>query len=62
MKFVLLRSNVFVRNARKIVKKQPQFAQNIKDTLDLHCIISSADCNISSRNCMSLFIYYLSRR
>ena len=37
MKFMLLQSNVFVRNARKIVKKQPQLAQNIKDTLDLLC-------------------------
>ncbi len=38
MKFVLLRSNAFVRNTRKIVKKHPQLAQNIKDTLDLLCI------------------------
>ena len=37
MKFALFRSNAFVRNARKIVKKQPQLAQNIKDTLDLLC-------------------------
>ena len=33
--FVLLRSNVFIRNARKIVKKQPALAQNIQDTLEL---------------------------
>ena len=35
MSFVLLRSNVFIRNARKIVKKQPFLAQNIQDTLEL---------------------------
>jgi mRNA interferase YafQ len=35
MSFVLLRSNVFIRNARKIIKKQPSFAQNIQDTLEL---------------------------
>jgi mRNA-degrading endonuclease YafQ of YafQ-DinJ toxin-antitoxin module len=33
--FVLLRSNVFIRNARKIVKKQSFLAQNIQDTLEL---------------------------
>jgi addiction module RelE/StbE family toxin len=33
--FVLLRSNIFIRNARKIVKKQPFLAQNIQDTLEL---------------------------
>lgn len=33
--FVLLRSNVFIRNARKVVKKQPSLAQNIQDTLEL---------------------------
>lgn len=33
--FVLLRSNVFIRNARKIVKKQHFLAQNIQDTLEL---------------------------
>ena len=38
MKFVLLRSSAFVRNARKIVKKQPQLAQNIQETLELLCI------------------------
>ena len=38
MKFVLLRSSAFVRNARKIVKKQPQLAQNIRETLELLCI------------------------
>lgn len=37
MKFVLLRSSVFVRNARKVVKKQPQLAQNIQDSLELLC-------------------------
>ena len=31
MKFILLRSSVFVRNARKIVKKQPQLAKNIQE-------------------------------
>lgn len=35
MSFVLLRSNVFIRNSRKIVKKQPFLAQNIQDTLEL---------------------------
>ena len=35
MSFVLLRSNVFIRNARKIVKKQSFLAQNIQDTLEL---------------------------
>ena len=34
VKFVLLRSSVFVRNARKIIKKQPQLAQNIQQTLE----------------------------
>lgn len=37
MKFVLLRSTVFVRNARKIVKKQPQLAKNIQNTLEMLC-------------------------
>ena len=37
MNFVLLRSSAFVRNARKIVKKQPQLAQNIQNTLELLC-------------------------
>ena len=36
--FVLLRSNAFVRSARKVVKKQPQNAQNIQNTLELLCI------------------------
>jgi addiction module RelE/StbE family toxin len=36
--FVLLRSNIFIRNARKIVKKQPFLAQNIRETLDLLCV------------------------
>ena len=34
MSFLLLRSNVFIRNARKIIKKQPSLAQNIQDTLE----------------------------
>lgn len=38
MNFILLRSSAFVRNARKIVKKQPQLAQNIQETLELLCI------------------------
>lgn len=33
MSFVLLRSSAFVRSARKIVKKQPEVAQNIQQTL-----------------------------
>ena len=37
MKFILLRSSVFVRNARKIVKKQPQIAKNIQNTLEILC-------------------------
>ena len=37
VKFVLLRSNVFVKNARKVVKKQPRLAQNIQQTLELLC-------------------------
>jgi mRNA interferase YafQ len=36
--FVLLRSNAFVRSARKVVKKQPQIAQNLQNTLELLCI------------------------
>ncbi|MGI0481937.1 type II toxin-antitoxin system YafQ family toxin [Geminocystis sp. CENA526] len=35
MTFLLLRSNVFIKNARKIVKKQPLLAQNIQNTLIL---------------------------
>ena len=35
MKFILLRSSAFVRNARKVLKKQPQLAQNIQNTLEL---------------------------
>ena len=38
MNFVLLRSNIFIRNARKIVKKKPFLAQNIRETLDLLCV------------------------
>ncbi len=37
MTFVLLRSNVFIKNPRKIVKKQPSLAQNIQNTLILLC-------------------------
>jgi mRNA interferase YafQ len=33
--FVLLRSSAFVREARKIVKKQPSIAENIQNTLVL---------------------------
>jgi mRNA interferase YafQ len=33
--FVLFRSNVFIRNARKLVKKQPPLAQTIQETLAL---------------------------
>ena len=35
MTVVLLRSSAFVREARKILKKQPQTGQNIQDTLEL---------------------------
>jgi len=35
MKFVLLPSSAFVREARKIVKKHPQTAQNIQNTVEL---------------------------
>lgn len=37
MTFVLLRSSAFIREARKIVKKQPQSAQTILNTLELLC-------------------------
>ncbi len=33
--FVLLRSNVFIRNARKIMKKQPPLVQNLQEALEL---------------------------
>jgi mRNA interferase YafQ len=33
--FVLLRSNAFIRNAEKIIKKQPELAANIRATLEL---------------------------
>jgi mRNA interferase YafQ len=36
--FVLLRSSAFIRNARKIVKKQPEIAHNIQNTLELLCL------------------------
>ena len=35
MTFVLLRSSAFIRSSRKILKKQPQTAQNIPNTLEL---------------------------
>ena len=35
MNFVLLRSNIFIRNARKVVKKQAFLVQNIQQTLAL---------------------------
>ena len=37
MSFVLLRSSAFVRNARKIIKKQPQLGNNIQETIKLLC-------------------------
>jgi mRNA interferase YafQ len=37
VKFVLLRSSAFVRNARKIVRKQPEIAQNLQKTLEQLC-------------------------
>lgn len=33
--FVLLRSSAFIRQARKIVNKQPSIAENIQNTLTL---------------------------
>lgn len=38
MNFVLLRSSAFIRNARKVVRKQPELAQNIQETLELLCV------------------------
>ncbi len=35
MKFVLLRSNAFVRAARKVLKKHPELAPNLQNTLEL---------------------------
>ncbi|BBC26441.1 MULTISPECIES: type II toxin-antitoxin system YafQ family toxin [unclassified Pseudanabaena] len=35
MKFVLLRSNAFVRSARKLLKKHPETASSIQGTLEL---------------------------
>jgi mRNA interferase YafQ len=35
--FVLLRSSAFVREARKMVKKHPQIASDIQNTLELLC-------------------------
>jgi hypothetical protein len=33
MKFVLVRSNTFIRIARKIFKKKPEIIQNVQNTL-----------------------------
>ncbi len=38
MTYSLLRSSAFVREAKKLVKKQPQTAKNIQATLELLCI------------------------
>jgi addiction module RelE/StbE family toxin len=35
VKFVLLRSNAFIRDARKILKKHPEIAPNIQNTFEL---------------------------
>ncbi len=35
MKFILLRSNTFVRAARKTLKKHPEIAPSIQNTLEL---------------------------
>ena len=35
MRRLLLRSNSFVRTAKRVVKKNPDFANSLKDTLDL---------------------------
>jgi addiction module RelE/StbE family toxin len=35
MKFVLVRSNTFIRIARKIFKKKPEIIQNVQNTLEL---------------------------
>ena len=35
MKFVLLRSSAFIRSAKKIVKKQPEIAENFQSILEL---------------------------
>jgi mRNA interferase YafQ len=35
--FVLLRSSAFVRSARKTVKRQPELASNIQETLAALC-------------------------
>lgn len=35
MNFVLLRSSAFIRNTRKIVKKQPELASNLQEILEL---------------------------
>ena len=38
MKFVLVRSNTFIRIARKIFKKKPEIIQNVQNTLELLAI------------------------
>ena len=35
MNYVLLRSSAFIRAARKILKRQPELAENVQNTLDL---------------------------
>jgi mRNA interferase YafQ len=35
MNYVLLRSSAFIRAARKIIKKQPELAENVQNTLEL---------------------------
>lgn len=37
MKFVSLRSTIFIKNAKKIIKKQPDLVKNIQETLELLC-------------------------
>jgi addiction module RelE/StbE family toxin len=37
VKFVLLRSTIFVKNAKKIIKKPPDLVKNIQETLELFC-------------------------
>jgi len=38
VKFVLLRSSAFMRNAKKNVKNKPEIAQNIQNTLERLCV------------------------
>jgi addiction module RelE/StbE family toxin len=35
MNYILLRSSAFIRSARKILKKQPELAENVQNTLEL---------------------------